>query len=166
MLLNTLFTAIKTVLTAKSYLLIFIVLLPIIFSVFILVPASVIPGNDFAFQLSIFTPKDYVLLTLLAPLISLVLTMQIFIFRRNKDIKENLKSVGVGAAGGYSGIIATVFATASCSSCVAVLFGFLGTGAVFFAVENRWLFVTLAIGLMLVSLYFSAKKINKVCDFC
>ena len=166
MFLNTLFTSIKTVLTAKGYLLIFIALLPVIFFIFILVPVVAIPGNDFAFQLSIFSPKDYALLTILAPLISLVITMQIFIFRRNKNIKDNLKSAGVGVAGSYSGIIATMFATASCSSCIAVLFGFLGTGAVFFAVENRWLFVTLAIGLMLASLYLSAKKVNKTCDSC
>ena len=166
MFLNTIFTAIKTVLTARGYLLIFIVLAPIVFFIFILIPVSAIPGNDFAFQLSIFTPKDYTLLSILAPLISLVITTQIFTFHRNKNIKENLKSAGVGAAGSYSGIIATVFATASCSSCVAVLFGFLGTGAVFFAVENRWLFVSLAIGLMLASLYFIARKINKVCTSC
>lgn len=158
--------ATETVLRERSYLLLFVLLFPVIFFIFTLVPVVAIPGNDFAFQLSIFTPKDYALLTVLAPIISLVITMQIFIFRRNKNIKENLKSAGVGAAGGYSGIIATVFATASCSSCVAVLFGFLGTGAIFFAVENRWLFVTLAIGLMLVSLYFSAKKVNKVCISC
>jgi len=145
---------------------VFIALIPIVFFVFILIPVSAIPGNDFAFQLSIFTPKDFALLTVLAPLISLVVTMQIFIFRRNKDIKENLKSASVGAAGSYSGVIATVFATASCSSCVAVLFGFLGTGAVFFAVENRRLFVLLAISLLLVSLYFAARKINKVCYSC
>ena len=166
MFLNTLFTAIKTVLTAKSYLLIFIAFFPIIFFVFILVPVSAIPGNDFVFQLSIFTPKDYAFLTILALLISLIITMQIFIFRRNKNLKENIASAGVGAVGGSSGIIATVFATASCSSCVAVLFGFLGTGAIFFAVENRWLFVLLAIGLMLVSLYFAARKVNKVCVSC
>ncbi|MEK7510525.1 MAG: hypothetical protein AAB567_03175 [Patescibacteria group bacterium] len=166
MFFNTLFTATKTVLTAKRYLLIFFVLFPIAFLVFILIPVLAIPGNDIAFQLSIFTSKDYTLLIVLAPLISLVITMQIFIFRRNKNIKENLKSAGVGAAGSYSGVIGTVFATASCSSCVAVLFGFLGTGAVFFAVENRWLFVSLAIGLMLISLYFAARKINKVCTSC
>ena len=166
MFLNTLFIAAKTVLTAKNYLLIFFVLSPVIFFIFVLVPVVAIPGNDFAFQLSVFALKDYVLLSVLAPLISLVIAMHIFVFRRNKNIRENIKSAGVGAAGSYSGIIATVFATASCSSCVAVLFGFLGTGAVFFAVENRWLFVSLAIGLMLVSLYFIARKINKVCVSC
>lgn len=166
MFFNTLFTATKTVLTAKKYLLTFFALSPIVFFVFILIPVLAIPGNDFAFQLSIFAVKDYILLSVLAPLISLVITMQVFIFRRNKNIKENLKSAGVGAAGSYSGVIATVFATASCSSCVAVLFGFLGTGAVFFAVENRWLFVLLAIGLMLISLYFAARKITNVCTSC
>lgn len=166
MFLNTLFTAIKTVLTAKKYLLTFFILSPAVFFLFVLIPVTAIPGNDFAFQLSLFTPKDYTLLIVLAPLISLVMTMQVYIWRRNRDIKETLKSAGVGAAGSYSGVIATVFATASCSSCVAVLFGFLGTGAVFFAVENRWLFVSLAIGLMLASLYFTARKINKVCISC
>ena len=164
--MGSIFTATKTVLTEKNYLPIFITLFPIVFFFFILVPVSAIPGNDFAFQLSIFTLKDYAFLIILAPLISLVITMQIFIFRRNKNIKENLKSAGIGVAGGYSGIIATVFATASCSSCASVLFGFLGTGAVFFAVENRWLFVTLAIGLMLLSLYFAARKVNRICTAC
>jgi len=164
--MKTIFSTTKTVLQEKQYFSLLILLCPIIFFIFILVPVVTIPGNDFTFQLSIFALKDFVLLSVLAPLISLVVIMQIFIFRRNRNIKENIASAGIGAAGGFSGIIATVFATASCSSCVAVLFGFLGTGAVFFAVDNRWLFVTLAIGLMLVSLYFSAKKINKVCISC
>lgn len=150
----------------KMYLAIFSLLFPATLFVFVLVPVLAIPGNDLAFQISIFTLRDYALLIVLAPLISLVITIQIFVFKRNKNIKENLKSAGVGVAGSYSGVVATVFATASCSSCVAVLFGFLGTGAVFFAVENRWLFVSLAIGLMLISLYFIAKRVNYVCDNC
>jgi len=158
--------AIKTVLRQGLYLLLFILLSPVIFLIFILVPVVMIPGNDFVFQLGIFTPKDYGLFTILAFFVSLVITMQIFIFHRNKNIKENLKNAGLVAVGGYSGMIATVFATASCSSCIAALFGFLGTGAVFFAVENRWLFVELAIGLMLVSLYFISQKINKTCLSC
>lgn len=63
--------ATKTVLREKRYLLIFLLFLPVIFFVFILIPVTVIPGNDFAFQLSIFAAKDYALLSVLAPFISL-----------------------------------------------------------------------------------------------
>jgi len=158
--------ATKTVLQQKQYLLLFILLSLVIFFLFILIPVITIPGNTLAFQLSIFTHKDYAFLIIFAFLISLVITMQIFIFYRNKNIKERLGNAGVGVVGGYSGFIAAVLATASCSSCIAALLGFLGTGAVLFVVENRWLFVAFAIGSMLISLYFMARKINKTCGLC
>jgi len=164
--MKNIISATKTVLRIRTYLLLFILLFPIIFFIFILVPVVAIPGNDFSFQLNIFTPKDYVFLTILSLSISLVTTMQIFIFRRNKNIKENLKSAGVGMVGGYSGFAATIFATASCSSCIAVILGFLGTGAVFFIVENRSFFIALAISFMLISLYLTARQVNKVCISC
>jgi hypothetical protein len=164
--MKNILVATKKVLREKLYLSLFILLSPIIFFIFLLFPVVTIPGNNFSFQISIFTPKDFAFLSVLALLVSLIITMQIFIFRKNKNIKENLRSAGVSVVGAYSGIIATVFATASCSSCLAALFWFLGTGVVFFVIENRWFFVWLAIGLILVSIYFTAQKINKTCNLC
>jgi len=158
--------AAKIILSEKKYILLFILILPAIFLVFIIIPVLAIPGNDVLFQLSIFSLKDYAVLIVLAPLIALMFTMQTYIFRKNREMKERLRSVGSGAVGGYSGILATVFGTAACSSCVAVLFGFLGTGAVFFIVKYRWPFVALAVGLLMFSLYFASQKVLHVCENC
>lgn len=87
--------------------------------------------------------------------------MQVFSYRQAK-----LYSSGKTAVGGGSAVIAALFGTASCSSYLAGVFGFLGIGTVFFLVEYQWLIVGIAILIMLVSLYFTSLKLNGVCESC
>lgn len=133
---------------------------------FVLVPVWSVPGNSVDFQLSLFTIGNWVLFVVLALLIALLLTIQTFIFRRAKNATAKAKSLGstaTGAAGAYAGILGGVFATAACSWCVAAVFGFLGTGTVLFIAQNQLWAVSVAIGIMLVSLYFASKRVVKDC---
>lgn len=161
------FNASKTVLTqSRAYQLWFIVFIISAFVLFVLVPVWSVPGNDIAFQLSLFTFGNWILFAVLALLIALLLTMQIFIFRRAKSAAIKAKSLGnaaTGAAGAYAGILGGVFATAACSWCVAAVFGFLGTGTVLFIAQNRLWAVLVALGIMLVAIYFASKKVVKDC---
>lgn len=164
--MKTILIAIATILRERKYLALFLILYPIVFSVFVLIPIRAIPGNDLKFQLSIFTLRDYVVLIVLTLLIALSVIMQAYIFRRARKAQEKAATLGSGLAGGYSGVLASVFATASCSSCAAALLGFLGSGSVLFLVENRW-WVTFGTTILLfISLYFSAKKVVRVCVRC
>lgn len=158
--------AVKTVLSDIKYLAIFLSLALFAFIVFVYIPVKTIPGNTLKFQLSIFTLKDYFLMSILALLTSLFLTMQIFIFRNIKRADAKLVTVGKGTLGGYTGILGALFATASCASCLFALFGFLGFSTLVFLLNIRWYIVIVAAIFLAISIYFSAKKVNGVCENC
>lgn len=162
------FTASKTVLIqGRAYWFWFLVFIISALVLFVLVPVWSVPGNSVDFQLSLFTFGNWVLFIVLALLIALLLTMQIFIFKRAKGAAIKAKSLGnaaTGAAGAYAGILGGVFATAACSWCVAAVFGFLGTGTVLFIAQNQFWAVLVAISIMIISLYFASKKVNNACD--
>jgi len=161
--LNQIIKASRLVLNRRNYFIAFIALVFAIFSVFIFIPVFLIPKNSLLFQLTVFTIKDYVLLTILSVLTSLLIVMQVFYYKQAK-----LYSLGKTAVGGGSAIVAALFGTASCASCLAAVFGFLGLGIgiVLFLFEYQWLIVSIAIILMLISLYLTSLKLNLVCDTC
>lgn len=158
---NYIITASKQVLSRRNYLISFIAIIFIILAVFISIPVFLIPANSLLFQLTVFTIKDYVLLTVLSILISLIIVMQVFSYKMAKFC-----SPGKTAVSGGSAIIAALFGTASCASCLVAVFGFLGVGTVFFLVEYQWPIVGISILIMLVSLYFTSLKLNEVYTSC
>lgn len=162
-----LYLAIKVVFTSKKLLLIFFTTSFVFFSLFILIPVITIPSNSLSFQLSIFRTQDYILMVSLALLVGISLALQIFIWQQNK-LAGLSQSIVRGTTSGVAGIFGAVVGTAACASCLASLFGLigLGTGSVFFVLKNQPYFLIGAIGLMLISLYFSAKRVNKVCSSC
>lgn len=159
-------TSLKSVFASPTYLAVFLVLSLISLTLFVFIPVKTIPGNSLALQLSIFATKDYLLMVFLALAVALFLTMQIFIFRNSIGTKTKLASLGKGGLGGYTGIIGALFATATCAACLFALLGFLGLSTIIFLVNIRWYIVIGAIILLALSIYFSAKKINGVCEDC
>lgn len=161
--------AIRKVLAEKIYLLLALFMAAFFFGVFIFIPLVTIPGNDLRFQLSIYSRENYILMTSLAILIGITFTMQIYTARKQLILRKSLPPVLQGAVlSGASGIFGSIVGTASCASCLASLFGFigLGTGSVFFVLKNQSYFLFGAVVLMLISLYFAARKINRVCSSC
>lgn len=156
----------STVLSRKTYLFTFLAFTPLAFFIFVFIPTVTIPGNSIDFQLSIFTTRDYVLLGILSLLTSLFLVIQIFIFRNSLNSKARLSTIGKGGIGGYAAVVASVFGTASCSACLFALFGFLGASTLLFLIQHQWYIVSGAIILILISLYFTARKVNGICDLC
>lgn len=155
-------TASRTLLAQKVYLLLFLGAIPILFFIFVFIPVKTIPGNDFAFQLSIFTIRDWFLMFLLSAATSLLIAMNIYIFRERRALIQ----AGQTGIGGFSSVVGAVFGTAACSACIAALFGFLGLPAVIFLIKARLYIVAGAIALILVSLYFASKKVVQACEKC
>lgn len=164
--MKQIFGASKTVLSNKVYLFGFLALIPLIFFLFVLIPVKTIPGNDLMFQLSIFSTRDYILTTFLSILLSLFLAMQIFIFRGSANVKSRVSTLGSGGTSGFVAVVGSVFATAACSSCLFALFGFLGFNTLIFLLERQWYIVGGAIVLLLISLYFTSRKIDGICEVC
>jgi len=161
--MENIYLAIKTVLRARISLLIFVVVAIVFFGLFVVIPVATIPGNTILFQLSIFRTQDYALMIFLAILTGLNFAMQVFSWRQGRARSQ---AVTQGAASGLLGVFGAVVGTAACASCLASLFALigLGTGSVFFVLKNQSLFLGGAILLMLIAIYLSAKKVNKLCN--
>lgn len=149
------YSASKEVLQNKKYFGLFLLLSVLMIAIYILIPVFAISGNDLLFQLSVFTIKDWLLIVPLSGLIGLMITMQVYGYKKKKSL-----NVGKGVVGSSSGIIAGLFGTAGCSSCLASLFGFLGVGNIFFLLEHQVYVVSISFVLIMVSLYFTSKKIT------
>lgn len=160
--------AIKQVFKTRKYLLIFLISAAVLFLSLVAIPLFTIPGNTLAFQLKIFTAKNYLLMAFLSVLAGLNLALSWYGFTQQKEIGNASQSVAGGAVSAIAGIFGAVVGTASCLSCLVALLSLvgLGVGSALFILRNQSYFLLGAIVLMLISLYFSARKINRVCDSC
>lgn len=165
-ILQQMTTAVREVLKRKVYLWGFLLLAPVIFFVFVLIPVTTIPGNNFIFQLKVFALKDYIILSAVSFISALFFIMQSYIFFRTREKRAKLGTAGQGMIGGYGGFVAALFGTASCTSCLASIFGFMGFGSILFLAKYQWIILLAAIGLMLVSIYFTSKKVIGICTSC
>lgn len=161
-----LISANKLVFSDKRYFFGFLVTAFVMFWLLIYIPIRTIPGNDLKFQLSILTSKDWFLFTMLLALTSLSAVMNIYILNNKKSLQDGVAMAGQGGTGFISGVIASIFGTATCASCVTFFFGFLGFGGVLFLLKYRTLIATGSIILMLISLYFTSKRVLNACDSC
>lgn len=156
-------TAIRMVLGDSRYLTTFLLLIGVFVWLFLYIPVKNIPGNDFAFQLSIMAPKDFILLIALSTLTALSVVMNGYILKRQFSIRSGVGLVGQGGLGSFAGVIGSIFGTASCASCAISLFGFLGVGSVLFLLQYRQIITTGAIILLIFSLYFTSKSVLGIC---
>ena len=165
-LLTQIITATKTLLSVPAYRALLIPLAVVVFAFFVAIPTIAIPGNTFALQLSLYTLQSYLTLGVLAVLAAFFFLMNVYAYRQARASRDRLGVVAKGGAGGALGALASVFGAASCPMCVASLFGFLGFGTVGFLARNQWWVFSVAIALMMVSLYFTSRKMNGTCRAC
>jgi len=161
--LATIFTASKTVLEKNTYKYWFILLSVAFFSAYIYIPIRLTPGNTLSFQLSLLKSKDFILFFILSTVTALLLLMQVFLFQSKR---QRVQAVGQGGVGVFSALFAGLLATAACSSCIAAILGFLGAGSIFFVLENQSYVVLGALVLVVVSLYFSSRRVLGYCLDC
>jgi len=166
--MKQIYMAVINVLKERNYFLTFALIAILFFGLFIYIPIVTIPGNDLGFQLSIYSQRDYTLMFLLASLVGLNSSFQIYSFKKQKVQHDLLKSTGQVAISGASGFFGAIVGTAACASCLAFFFGLigLGTGSVFFVLNNQSYFLVGAIIILILSLYFTSRKVNGVCDDC
>lgn len=165
--MNQTHLAVSQTLKDKASLAIFSISALVLFILFVAIPIFTIPGNTLPFQLKAFRAQDYGLMLSLSALAGLNFALYWFASKQRKS-QPTTQSVFGGTASGIAGVFGAVVGTATCASCLAVLFGLigLGTGSVLFVLRNQSYFLLGAIVLMLTSLYFAAQKVNKVCASC
>lgn len=162
--LNTLWLGIRGPFKNQNHTSLFFVAFFIFFGLFVLIPVWTVSGNTLATQLGIFTARDYAVLIFLSSLSSLFITMQIYAMWQ----KRKIEGVSTATAGGLGALFAGIAGTAFCASCLAPLFALfgIGFGGAIFVLEYRWYFVVATTLIMLVAIYLTARKINKVCNSC
>lgn len=159
--LNVIAFAVKKSLKGTKYKSLFAAVSLFMFFLFVLIPTISIPGNTLLFQLSLFSPLDFSVTIFLSVLYAVFITMQVYAMRTQKKVT----GVATTTAGGAGALFAGISGTAFCASCLAPLFAFLGIGfgGVLFVLEYRLYFVLGITVLILIAIYFSARKVQKVC---
>ena len=109
------------VLKHPVYLLLFASFATIFMIILIAVPATTIPGNDFVFQISLMRPVDLALLGALSVLTALAAIFHVYIVQIKRDSSQNLKLAGGTTVSFISGLVASIFGTATCAVCVSTL---------------------------------------------
>lgn len=150
----------------RNYMILLFIVWAVLFGLMFYLPVRVIPGNTFVFQASIFSFKDYLFLGTASLLSALIITIQVKIFRQKKSFKVMTGNATLGSTGLLSGVVSSVFGTATCSLCVGALFGFLGANSVIFLVNNKTYVVLGSLALLGLSIFLSLKKLNNSCDVC
>lgn len=165
-ILKTIISGIRQSLKGAKHKILFLGTTIAMLFLFTLIPVFVIEGNDFLFQLSIFTPQEVFLLTFLSLLYALYITMFVYALRLSKQSTKLVGGSVGGVSGGLSALFAGIAGSAACSACLAPLFAFfgIGFGGVLFVLEYRYYFIVGIAILMLVAIYLTARKIKMVCD--
>ncbi len=127
-----------------------------------LLPVYTIPGNDAAFWFKVAPSYSYVFLFLFSAAMAVLIPMQVFVWRQRASLPEK----GAGAAGLFSGVMATVYSSAACAGCITAFGAFLGGGATLFLLNYRSELIAGGLLLTLVSIYFTAQTVNRKCTTC
>jgi hypothetical protein len=131
------------------------------FCFYALLPVSLIPGNSVAFELAQLTAVDWTLLVLLAGTTGLLVAFEWFAFRR---VRASAAAAGTGGAGILASLVGGVLAAASCGCGIGLVLGVFGLGgATLFIVAHQMAFTAAMLGVVLVGLYFSARRALGVC---
>jgi hypothetical protein len=142
----------------------FIILWVLFFIIMFSIPVLNIPGNSILFQAELFHYGDYLLLIALSSLSALSLLLQWVAFRSTR--KGAAQGAVLGGTGVLSGVISSLFASASCATCVGALFSFLGFNTVLFLAIHHWYIITIAFLLLFASIYLATRKIVMGCEVC
>lgn len=163
-MINDITTGIRAGLNSQKDRVYFILLWILFFVFMFLIPVWNTPGNSLRFQAELFRLNEYLVLIVLSCLSALSLYLQWVAFRtsRNGVTQEAL----LGGGGLISGLLSSLFASASCVTCVGALFSFLGFNTVLFLAIHRWYILAFAFVLLLVSIYLAARKITRGCEVC
>lgn len=145
----------------------YVILALLFFGGMFVIPVRAIPGNDITFQAQLYGWGDYAVLGVLSLFSALVITFQVNIWTMGfGTLKQRAGHTAVSSVGILSGVTSSIFASATCGLCAGALFSFLGAGGVMFLVVYRWYIFTLALAMLLLSLYLLSRRINNGCEAC
>lgn len=139
----------------------------VFFAFMFAIPVLNVPGNSVGIQAALYTPAEYAVLAALAFLSALSILLQWLAFRANAlSANAAAGTTTLGISGVAAGVVSSIFASASCLTCVGALFGFLGFQGVIFLVEHRFAVLAAAFLLIAASIALASRKIRRGCETC
>ncbi|MBI4399520.1 hypothetical protein HY570_02115 [Candidatus Micrarchaeota archaeon] len=160
---NVIYESFKLVFEKKKYYLLAGVASIITLLVYVGLPIYSIPGNNLEIFLATSNAYGLIFMFLLSILIGILISMQVYAFKRNLGGKT--KEITTGFTAFFSSIIGAIFTGATCALCVGSLFSFLGAAGIIFLLEHRIEISILSFFLILSSLYLTSRRIYN-CDSC
>ncbi len=163
--LSNLKEAVRATFSRKSSLIAFFIGAILFGSLNVYIPIFVTPGNSFGFFLEITPWWGFLIVISLSLLMGLLVAMQVYAWKMARELRK--REVGSGAVAGVSSFVAGMFSSATCASCVSALFSFLLPPAGIFALlKYRWWITAGGIGLVLLSLMMTSRRIANDCASC
>jgi hypothetical protein len=133
------------------------------FAFYVSVPVLSVPGNSYGFFFESTPATDIAVIAALSALMGIVLSMQAYAWGNRA---ETARDAGIGLAGFFSGAVSSIFASATCASCVSALFSFIGFGGVVFLTEHKAEVTAITAGIVMLSFYLTSRRIAGKCDSC
>ena len=149
------------ILSNWRYLLIFIGFFAVAIASFVAFPAFTIPDNTIAFQISTYNSEDYILLTILALLASLLMTVQIYATKhRSKvcnsvNLQNETKSYFQTFIGWLVAVLSAMLGTATCAACIAPFIAVFGLSftSIVFLLKYKLFFAIGAMTILIFAIY-------------
>lgn len=158
------FFRVRQVIGQRKYGLISMVVALLFLWLFVFLPIWLVPGNDFAFFVSMTLWWHWLLLVVLALCTGLLVSLQWFVFDKTKHISVRASSSTLASA--MTSFVAGLFVTATCASCISTLFAFLGVSSIFFLIQYQWYLVGFSLLLTFAALVFTIRRVNTDCKRC
>jgi len=140
---------------------VFLLVVLFTFVVLFSLPVFLIPGNSFAFQLSITRWSDVALLLAFSFMLGLVAVLQLEWRRCCGVCESKIASATKGGSSVFAALTGGLFATAACSSCIVGILSLVGisTSVAFLLLDYRWYIVWGALLLTAAFVAMTARKI-------
>lgn len=136
-----------------------------LFCLYVFLPILLVPGNTLRLELEIISPFNYVLLFILALATSFLITLEIFSFLHSRA--QGLRIIGEGGTSIFASLVEGVLAAASCGCGTGILLGAIGLGGSTIFVSVNQIPITISLlSIVIVGLYFSARRAANLCDSC
>jgi len=151
----------KTLFASSRYLALFLATGIIFILLYIGIPLYSVPSNSLDMWLAESTPLSLSIMFLTAAGLGLLLAMHVYLYRCSRTLAP--KEAGAGTIATVSGFTSGLFTSATCASCVATLFSFLGFPTVLLMLQYRLELSLLSLALIAVSLHFTSRRFYMTC---
>ncbi|GEM_PF-2740535 len=136
------------------------------FALYFFVPVWIVPGNSPSFELSLISPLNFFLLSLLALMTGILFSLEWYSLARTKG-SAAVKTAGGGGVGILASMAGGILAAASCACSVGIFLGLIGLGGgALFVAAHQTLVVLVFVGITAFGLYFSARRAAGICATC